>query len=201
MEDIRETKLHNIANPDYQIYPLLQQRYSPRTFTDKKVSDDDLKILFEAVRWAASSANYQPWRFIVTKKGTDANKKLIGCLSDFNQSWVGNAPILCLCGYKKTFDSGKENFHALHDLGLSLGNMTVQAQDMDIALHHMAGVNWKKAHGAFNVPDDFHIATALAIGYYGGNLDKLNEDLQEQEQAERTRNPQEDFVFYDNWKS
>ncbi|PID69889.1 MAG: nitroreductase [Flavobacteriales bacterium] len=200
MEDIRETRLHNIATPDYQIYPLLEQRYSPRTFMDKEISDEDLKVLFEAVRWAASSNNYQPWRFIVAKKGTVAYKKLVSCLSEFNQKWVENAPVLCLCGFKKTFDNGKENFHALYDLGLSLGNMSVQAQDMNIALHHMGGVNWKKAHEEFNVPDDFHIATALAMGYYGGNLDKLPKDLQEQEQSIRIRNPQKDFVYYDNWK-
>ena len=105
-----------------------------------------------------------------------------------------------LCGYKKTVDKVKENFHALHDLGLSLGNMTVQAQSMDIALHHMAGVDWQKAHTIFKVPEDFHIATALAIGYYDGNVADLPEDLQKIELAERERKPQSAFVFKDSWK-
>lgn len=192
-------QIDKIAKTEYDIYPLLSQRYSPRIFEDKKISDNELHQLFEAVRWAASSNNVQPWRFIVTKKGTEAYKKLVACLSDFNQKWVENAPVLVLCGYKKNMDNGKENFHALHDLGLSLGNMTVQAQNMDIALHHMAGVDWQKAHEVFNVPEGYHIATALAIGYYGGDVDNLPEDLQKQEKAERERKPQSEFVFTDTW--
>lgn len=189
-----------IANTDYEIYPLLSQRYSPRVFKDKEIPNEELNQLFEAVRWSASASNIQPWRFIITKKGTKAYDKLVNCLSDFNQSWVKNAPILMLCGYKKNKDDGQENFHALHDLGLSLGNMTVQAQDLEIALHHMAGVNWKKAHEVFNVPEGYHIATALAIGYYGGNIENLPEDLQKQERSERKRMPQKDFVYKDTWK-
>ncbi len=189
-----------IANTAYEIYPLLAQRYSPRVFKDKEIPKEQLKQLFEAVRWSASSSNLQPWRFIITKKGTKAYDKVVDCLSEFNQKWVKNAPILMLCGYKKNNENGKENFHALHDLGLSLGNMTVQAQDLDIALHHMAGVDWQKAHKDFNVPDGYHIATAVAIGYYGGSVDDLPEDLKKTETAERERMSQTEFVFKDTWK-
>jgi nitroreductase len=200
MELPEMNKYDKIAKTDYEIYPLLSQRYSPRVFKDKKITAEELHQLFEAVRWSASSNNIQPWRFILTKKGTKAYNNVVNCLSEFNQKWVKNAPVLVLCGYKKTVDKVKENFHALHDLGLSLGNMTVQAQSMDIALHHMAGLDWQKAHEVFKVPDDFHIATALAIGYYGGDVTDLPEDLQKQELAKRERKPQSEFVFKDSWK-
>lgn len=200
MEKPRMNQYDKIAKTDYEIYPLLSQRYSPRVFKEKQITDKELHQLFEAVRWAASSNNLQPWRFILTKKGTKAYHKLVDCLSDFNQKWVENAPVLVLCGYKKNMDNGKENFHALHDLGLSLGNMTVQAQSMDIALHHMAGVNWEKAHKVFNVPEGYHIATALAIGYYGGGIDDLPNELRKTEISERKRIPQSEFVFKNVWK-
>lgn len=200
MEKPEMNQYDKIAKTAYEIYPLLSQRYSPRTFKEEQVTEKELLQLFEAVRWAASSNNIQPWRFIYTKKGTDAYNKVVECLSEFNQKWVKNAPILMLCGYKKNMDNGKENFHALHDLGLCLGNMTIQAQSMDIALHHMAGVNWEKAHKTFNVPEGYHIATALAIGYYGGAIDNLSKDLRETETSERERIPQSKFVFKNTWK-
>lgn len=201
MTTIEQLQLDNIAKSDYQIYPLLKQRYSPRIFSERELSENDVHRLFEAVRWSASSFNRQPWRFIYAHKGTEAYERIMDCLSDFNKKWAGNAPFLMLAGYKKNTEEGQENFHALHDLGLSLGNMTVQAEYMGIALHHMAGVDWQKAHEDFNVPQGYHIATAIAAGFYGGDLADLPEELREQEESERTRNPQSEFAFEGAWKS
>ena len=201
MNEKRQLALNKIADSDYEIYALLKQRYSPRVFADTEVSDKDLNRLFEAVRWSASSSNMQPWRFIYARKGTDSFDKMVSCLSDFNKSWASEAPVLLFAAYKEKMDNGKENFHALHDLGLSLGSMTVQAQYMSIALHHMAGVDWKKAHKEFDIPEGYHVSTAIALGYYGGVLDNLSEELQKQETDKRKRIPQSEFAFKDGWKN
>lgn len=199
MNEGEHTKLKNIANTDYEIFALLKQRYSPRTFKEKSIDHKHIKQLFEAVRWSASSNNLQPWRFIYANKGTNEYQSIFDCLSDFNKKWANNAPLLILTAYKEKDDDGQENFHALHDLGLSMGSMTIQAQYMDIGLHHMAGVDWKKAQEVFEVPDGYHITTAIAVGYYGGDLDKLPEDLQKQEIAERKRINQVKFAFTEAW--
>ncbi|HEA23397.1 MAG TPA: nitroreductase [Pricia antarctica] len=201
MNQNTQLALAKIADNNHEIYALLKQRYSPRIFSDKEVSENDMNRLFEAVRWSASSNNLQPWRFIYAHKGTEGYDNIMKCLDKFNQDWAINAPVLLLAGYKENKDNGDENFHALHDLGLSLGSMTVQAQYMDIALHHMAGVDWKKAHEEFEVPEGYHISTAIALGYYGGNLDNLSDDLQKQEAAKRERKPQSEFVFKDKWET
>ncbi|MCX7550075.1 nitroreductase family protein [Xanthomarina sp. F2636L] len=194
-----QIRLENIADTDYEIFALLKQRYSPRTFKKEAIKERHLKQLFEAVRWSASSNNLQPWRFIYAEKGTKAFKNIYNCLSDFNKSWTKNAPVLMFSVYKEKTKDGKENFHALHDLGLSLGSMTVQAQYLGIAVHHMAGVDWEKAQKEFNVPEGYHISTAIAIGYYGGDLEDLPEELQKQETAKRMRISQQEFAFKDEW--
>lgn len=200
MNEKQQLGLSNIADNDYEIYALLKQRYSPRIFGDKEVTDNDLNRLFEAVRWSASSSNLQPWRFIYARKGSDSYDKIMSCLSGFNQTWADNAPILILTAYKEKKENGDENFHALHDLGLSLGSMTVQAQYMGIGLHHMAGVDWKKAQKDFDIPNGYHISTAISLGHYGGSLEDLNEDLQKQEVSKRERHPQQEFAFEGQWK-
>lgn len=187
------------ANTDHQIYPLLAKRWSPRVFADKAVETEKLKQLFEAARWAASSNNGQPWRFMYAHKGSDMYNEIFEHLSDFNKKWCKNAPILMLTAYKKTFDNGKENFHAPHDLGLAMGNLSIQAESMGIAVHSMAGVNWQKAHKTYEVPEDYHITTAVAIGYYGGEVSDLPDDLQKSEKSERKRNPQSEFVGEEKW--
>lgn len=191
--------MHKKANTEYEINPLIAARWSPRVFADKAVEPEALKKLFEAARWAASSNNGQPWRFMYAHKGSEIYDVIFDHLSDFNKKWCVNAPVLMLTAYKKTFDSGKENFHAPHDLGLAMGNLSIQAEAMGIAVHSMAGVNWQKAHKTFQVPEDFHITTAAAIGYYGGEVSDLPEDMQKSEKAERKRMKQTEFVAENKW--
>lgn len=200
MNKQEQIQLGNIASPAYEIYPLLKQRYSPRTFRDEKLEEGELKQLFEAARWAASSYNIQPWRFIYAEKGSEAYDKMMDCLIDFNKEWANLAPILMLSIYEEKKEDGKENFHAKHDLGLCLGNMTIQAQYLGIALHHMAGLDREKAMEVFEVPQGYRVATAIAVGYYGGTLDRLPEELQEREIADRQRMPQDNFAFENHWK-
>lgn len=187
------------AETTVEIHPILATRWSPRTFNGEVIPESEIKQLFEAVRWAASSYNGQPWRFVYAVKGTSEYDSMFSCLSEFNQKWAGLAPVLILTAYKEKTEEGDENFHALHDLGMCMGNMSVQAESMGIAMHHMAGLDWEKAQQLFEVPDGFHIATAVALGYYGGEIEALPEELRDQETAERTRNKIGDFAFKGSW--
>ncbi len=187
------------AQTTYSIHPLLADRWSPRVFEDKPISETELFQLFEAAHWAASSNNAQPWRFLYAYRGSETFEKIFQCLSEFNQKWARHASVLVLTAIQENFDTGKENYHALHDLGLAMGNFSVQAQSMGIALHQMAGVNWQKAHQVFQVPEGYHIATAVAVGYYGGNTDQLPSDLQAKEGSGRSRKPLTEIVFSETW--
>ena len=85
------------ANPDHSIHELIAKRWSPYVFADREVSEDDLRSLFEAARWAASSYNEQPWRYIVANRAnTEAFARLVSCLVEGNQSWAKAAPVLAL---------------------------------------------------------------------------------------------------------
>ncbi len=192
--------MNKSANNNYDIHPLLEQRWSPRTFSHAAITDDEVMRLFEAARWAPSSNNIQPWRFIFARKGTDAYQRMYDLLAEFNQGWV-DSPVLVFAAIKKTTPDGKDNYHALHDLGLAASLMTVQAQSMDIAVHQMAGFDHAKAAELYEIPDDYHFATAIAIGKYGGDPDELSDKLQEQEKAPRERKPLKDIVNEGTWSS
>lgn len=201
MIEYDQIALDKMADQKHEIYALLKQRYSPRVFDEEPISKKDMNQLFEAARWSASCNNWQPWRFVYGFKGEEGYNKIYDCLDEFNQSWADNAPVLMLTAYKEKTPDGKDNFHALHDLGLAMGSMTMQAQYKSIAVHHMAGFDWEKAKEVFTVPQGYHFATAVAIGRFGGDLEKLPEDLQRQEKSERERMPQEDFAFENHWKT
>lgn len=187
---------------EHNILDSIINRWSPRTFASTPIKEEDVKILFEAGRWAPSCANIQPWRIIWGIKGTEMYDRLFNCLDDFNQQWAGNAQVLWINAFKKTMDDNeKENFHALHDLGLFMGNVIHQANSMGIATHQMAGVKFKKAQEEFNFPEDYHVATAVAFGYFGGEADDLPKDLKKEELKEtRIRKEQNEFAFNGNFK-
>lgn len=200
METLSELQENKTAQTSYPLNENIAERWSPRSFSPEPVGRETLNTLLEAARWAPSSNNEQPWRFIYAFRGSRSYEKIFNCLSEFNQKWARNAPILMLTAIKEKFDSGKENYHALHDLGLAMGNLTLQAQSQGIALHQMAGVDWKKAHEIFDVPEGYHVATAVAIGYYGGDPGQLPEEIEKKEKAQRKRKPLNDIAFEGKWQ-
>ena len=198
-----EITINKITKTEYPILESIQNRWSPRVFSQQPITEKQVKSLLEAGRWAPSASNIQPWRIIWGIKGTETYDRIFNCLDDFNQSWAGNAQVLWLNAFKKTMkDNERENFHALHDLGLFMGNVHNQAASMDIAVHQMAGVRFKDAQKEFGFSNDYHVATAVAFGYFGGNSENLPADLKKQEeQPLRKRKSQDEFAFNGNFEN
>jgi nitroreductase len=153
-----------------EVLDLIKERFSPYEFTDKQLTDNDLSTLFEAAGKAASAFNEQPWRFIYALKQDEEEFKAIHeCLVEGNQGWTADVSALVITVVSKSFaKNGNENTGAKHDLGLAVGNLTVQASAMGIHLHQMAGIIPQNAIDKLNIPEGFVPVTAIALGYYEG---------------------------------
>jgi nitroreductase len=79
--------------------------------TDEELKDEELMSLFEATRWAPSSGNGQPWRFIYVKRNTEDWTSLFDLLVDFNKSWAKDAAILIVVVSKKEFEYNGKSFY------------------------------------------------------------------------------------------
>ncbi|MGA2218274.1 MAG: nitroreductase family protein [Terracidiphilus sp.] len=180
------------------VLPIVHQRWSPRSFTDREVSRADLAKVFEAARWAASSSNEQPWRFLVGDRSSATYKKIYDSLVPFNQSWAGHAPVLIL-GVAKTIFSHNNtpNRYALYDLGAASSYLTLQAAALGLSTHQMAGFDADAARKAFEIPEDYLIGAVIALGYRGEPSALANERIATQEVAPRQRKPLSEFVFSD----
>ncbi len=189
------------AKPDHPIHDLLSRRWSPYAFDDRPVSKEDALALFEAARWAASSYNEQPWRFIAALR-TDkaAFDRVLSCLVEANQQWAQHVGLLALGVISTTFSrNGKPNRVALHDLGLAAANLTVEATARGLYVHQMAGIDADKARATFGVPEGFEVCTAIAVGYRVPD-DQLPGEMRESETAARPRRALKDFVFDGRWE-
>jgi nitroreductase len=177
------------------VHELIANRWSPRAFSDKPVSSEDLTKIFTAASWAASSSNEQPWRFLVGHKGDDTYSKIFDCLVEFNQSWAKSAPVLVLTVAKTTFTKdGSNNGWALHDTGAASANMCLQAIALGIHTHGMAGFDKDKVRTHFNLPADYTEGAVWAMGYLG-DPGTLPEKMQTMELAPRSRKPLVEIVF------
>lgn len=183
-----------------QVIDLITKRRSLRAYDpEKEVPDKVLYSLFEAARWAPSAFNEQPWRFIYTRRGTEAYDKLFSTLAPSNQLWVRHAPVLIFAlTHISSTHNGEFNRHAAHDLGLAMGMLSVQATALGINLHQMGGFDHQKARELFNIPPVFEGVTITAAGY-PGSAGHLPENLLKKETAPRTRKELSDFVFQDHW--
>ncbi|MEH2199998.1 nitroreductase family protein [Nostoc sp.] len=188
------------ALTDYPIHELLAERWSPYAFEDRPVSQADLRSLFEAARWSASSYNEQPWSYLVaTKENPDHFQQLLSCLVEANQIWAQNAPVLALGIASLRFTrNNQENKAAIHDLGLASGNLVVEATARGICVHEMIGILPDKARDLFDIPEGFEAWTAMAIGYQGDPI-TLPDALKERDLSPRQRKPLDQFVFSGKW--
>ncbi len=188
------------ANPDHPVQELIVKRWSPYGFSGCPVSKADLCALFEAARWAASSYNEQPWRFIVaTKQEPEGHDRMLTCLVEANQAWAKAAPVLALGVIQHSFSrNNKSNRVAAHDLGLAVGNLLVEATARGIFVHQMAGILQGRARYLYEIPPDAEAWTGIAIGY-AAPPDHLPEALRERDLAPRTRKPLSEFVFGNGW--
>jgi len=191
-----------IAETDYSVIDLIKNRWSPTAFSSNPIEEEKVLSMLEAARWTPSCFNEQPWNFILFKKeNIEEFGKIIGILSTRNQLWAKNAPLIILSVAKLNFErNGKFNKHALHDVGASVNNLTLQATSMGLFVHQMAGFDSEKAKELFNIPDGYEPVAAIAIGYYG-DQDDLPEEFINSENSKRNRKPIDSFSFAGEWSN
>jgi nitroreductase len=188
------------AEAAHPIHDLIAHRWSPRAFDERPVEPDKLKSLFEAARWAPSSNNEQPWRFIIASKNNPAeHDRLLACLVEVNRKWAFRAPVLMLSVASVHFeDDGKPNRHAFYDTGMGVENLVLQATALGLRVHQMAGFDVQKARETCLIPTGFDPVAMIAIGYPGDPA-VLPDSLREREMKPRERQPIGDFVFSIKW--
>ncbi len=175
------TTIKNIRNPEYKIDPIFINRWSPRSMTGEEIDDNTLMSLFEAARWAPSSYNNQPWRFIYAKRNTKNWSKLFDLLLEGNKVWAKDAAVLVVIISSKNFEyNGKPSITHQFDAGAAWENLALEASIRGIVSHGMQGFDYEKARTDLGIPDDFDVMAMVAIGKKGP-IEHLPPKLQQME--------------------
>jgi len=173
---------------DHPIDQFFLERWSPRSFEPVDMPDADLMSIFEAARWAPSSYNNQPWRFLYAKRGTPEWPLLFNLMVPFNQSWTADASVLIVVLSSRLFDhNGKPSDTHSFDAGAAWEAIALQAWLKGYAAHGMQGFDYAKARTDLAVPVEFAVEAMIAIGKKGPK-EKLPLEAQKSE-APNSRRP------------
>lgn len=171
-----------VRSADHPILPLFLRRWSPRALSGQPLDQSDLDSLLEAARWAPSTYNEQEWRFLYGHRDTPQFALFFDLLFEANQAWCKNAGVLVLvCSHRVFSRNGKPNPVHTFDAGAAFENLCLQAAEMDLVAHGMAGFDQEKARRDLAVPEDFSIDAMIALGH-PGNPDDLPEEVRKMEQ-------------------
>jgi len=167
--------------PDFDVDAIFLNRWSPRSMSGDEISREVLFSLFEAARWAPSSNNNQPWRFLYARRNTDYWPIFFDLLTEQNKIWAKNAAALIVVISKTTFDYNEKpaRTHS-YDTGAAWENLALQGSLKALVVHGMQGFDYDRAKRALNIPDVFQVEAMIAIGTPGRKED-LPESLQERE--------------------
>ncbi len=176
-----EIEVERHRRPEHAIEPLFYRRWSPRAMSGERLDQATLLRLFEAARWAPSSYNNQPWRFIYAHRGTKDWDRLFGLLVEGNAQWAHAAAVLVVIASKKVFDyNGKPSVTHAFDTGAAWQNLALQASLLGLVAHGMQGFDYERARTELGVPDEYSVEAMVAIGH-PGNIEDLPENRREQE--------------------
>ena len=182
----------------HSIHPQFLNRWSPRAFENKPVSEAQVLNVLEAARWAPSASNLQPWRFVYAVKGTPEFDGLLSTLVEFNQGWAQHAGALLYVLSLTTVDGKQPAAWHSFDAGAAWMALALEAHHQGLVAHAMAGIDPAAAAKTLGTPDIVKIEAAVALGYQG-QADSLPDFLKERE-APSDRFPLDQVAFKGAYK-
>lgn len=177
----------------FDIDPLLLRRWSPRAMSGEALTETELSRLLEGARWAPSSGNGQPWRFVHARRGTDAFQPFFELLDAANQEWCLRAGALLLVCSARVRDDGRPIRTHAFDTGAAWMGLALQGTSMGLVVHGMAGFDLDRARVVAAVPETHDIHCMVAAGK-PGRLEELSEKNRAREQP-NDRKPQAAWAF------
>jgi nitroreductase len=132
------------------------------------ISELELFTLLEAARWAPSSGNSQPWRFLYARRDTPHWSQFLDLLVERNREWCVNAAALIVFISRTSSEqNGRPLVTHAYDTGAAWMSLALQGSLSGLVVHGMAGFDYAKARTVLNVPEAFAVNAMCAIGRPG----------------------------------
>jgi nitroreductase len=180
----------------------IKNRWSPYSFSERPLDPEKLRHVLEAAIYAPSSFNEQPWFFVYAERDdSESFRMFLSFLEENNQIWAKHAGALVInFARTKSTVTRKENFYALHDTGIAVGNIINQATALGIDIHIMGGFSRQKVRSYFKLDEDIMPVAMMAVGFYGEN-NEIPDDFADRDKGRRKRKPISEVIFRNDPKN
>lgn len=151
-----------------KIFEIIKSRRSVRKFNPKKIGAAKIKKIIDAGRWAPSSCNRQPLKFLVIKK--KENVELISSIfiQAYPFSKEADTHILVLVD-TRAYNLPYENPFCYLDVGAAIQNILLRAIDLNVASCWINPLinskNESKLKKFFKIPNYMLIGSLVLLGY------------------------------------
>lgn len=173
---------------------IFKKRESKRSLKSDLIPEKDIYEMLEALQWAPSSSNTQPWRVVVSDGQT-----LLPALSKGNAAWAYKAPVaFVIAGLPVEGMPPERADNYFFDLGLATENLLLQATLLGYAMEPTGGWKEDEVKKICKIPDQARVLCIVFVGHEG-SLDDLDEVSRAKELVPRTRKPLNEIAFRGEW--
>lgn len=178
------------------ILEVIQDRWSPYSFSPNQVEDFKIKAMMEAAGQAPSCNNEQPWMFVIaTRQDNEVFETFLGFMVEGNRIWAKNAYAIIISMARTKFTyNGSPNRFAFHDTGMAVANLLTQAYAMDVYVHQMGDFSVDMVKKYFKLNKDVEPVAMMTVGYLDdGEL--ISPELAKRDEIRRPRKQINEFAF------
>lgn len=170
------------------INELIEARRAKRALSTDPVTPEEVELLIQAAHLAPSCFNSQPWRFIVIDEG-----ETLAAVKDAmpkGNYWTAPAPVIIAVASHRALDCtlSDNRDYFLFGCGMAVGNLMIQATQMGLIAHPIAGYNPVKVKKILEIPEDYTLITLVIVGR-AGDVSQLSDQHREIELGPRDRKP------------
>ena len=177
-------------------HPIIEDllwRHSTKKYdATRKVSQENLDVLFEAMRLSASSINSQPWKFIVIEgdKAKERMSKTFAHKHQYNQPHVFDSSHIILFAYNPRYT--RDDYAQVVDKGIEDGRTKSEDRDSAFGVFSFAEFytdekgntsGWTKAQTYLALGNTLHVLARLKIDstpLEGIDIELVNEEFKEE---------------------
>lgn len=182
-----------------ELLPAITGRRARRALSDRPIDRETAEAMLHAAHLAPSCANNQPWRLIAV----DDPERLAAVKEGLTRSnyWARKSPLIVAVASHADLDceipDGREYF--LFGCGLAAMNLMVQATELGLIAHPIAGFKQQPIKETLGVPDDYTVITLIIVGHPSDDPSELSEKHQEAERAPRDRRPLDEIASWNRF--
>jgi len=172
------------------VFEAIRNRRSIRAYTGKDVSEEEVKKLIYAARWAPSAGNIQPWEFIIIRNAEIKRRLSVAAL---DQTFIEEAPVVivvCANQTRSAWGYGRRGatLYCLQDTAAAIQNLLLAAYAMGLGTCWIGAFQEEEARQVLNLPMGVRPVAIIPVGYPA------------EKPMAPSRRPISEFVHYESFR-